>query len=101
MGRGSSKIGGGGNFKNADDGQIAMMNKLKQEMTVGKLGVGVFGGYGWTISETPTFKMRNDGMIEYRVVSTKNGKKRIQTGRILKNANGTLRSLISESVVRS
>ena len=98
MGSGVSGLGGG-IFKNADDGQIAMMIKLKQEMTVGKYGVSVFGGYGWTISETPTFKMRNDGMIEYKVVSTKNGRKRIQTGRILKNANGTLKSLVSESVV--
>ena len=99
-------------FSSADAGQISMMNKLKEKFPVGAKGVNAFGGSGFTITSV-SFKMRADGFIEYTVTSRRHipaqisatigvasqpAKTLIQTmtGRILKNANGSLKSLVIE-----
>ena len=99
-------------FAAADAGQIAMMHKLEEKFPVGAKGVNAFGGSGFTITATQ-FKMRPDGFIEYAVTSEKYVPAQIShtigvasqpaktlvqtmTGRILKNANGSLKSLVVE-----
>lgn len=112
-----TSAGGGGGFSAADKGQIATMNKLQDKFQVGSRGISTFGGSGFTITEKPEFRMRKDGFIEYKVVSEQRivpqksstigvGDTRgevitqTQTGRILKNANGSAKSLVVEDTKR-
>ena len=99
-------------FATADSGQIAMMHKLETKFPVGAKGVNAFGGSGFTVTSVK-FKMRPDGFIEYTVTSEKYIPAQISvtigvgsrpakilrqtmTGRILKNADGSTKSLVVE-----
>ena len=45
------------------------MQKIKDKFTVGSKGIHYVGGEGSTITEAPTFKFRENGLVEYTAKS--------------------------------